>query len=90
MNTITNDQARELLYYWHAGAASAFYQAASAGLVLAWDKLMQELHSMDDGEDKQRLQQWVAKVMPWSSLLCYQGEHYYALPWVHASYIEAM
>ena len=81
MNTSTNEQARELFYAWHAGAASAFYQAASAGLVLSWDKLMHELHSMDDGEDKQRLQQWVTKVMPGSRMLCYQGERYYALPW---------
>ena len=81
MNTITNKQARELFYDWHAGAASAFYQAASAGLVLSWDRLMQELQSMDTGEDKQRLQEWVTKVMPGSSMLCYHGERYYALPW---------
>lgn len=89
MNTITNEQARELFYYWHASADSAFYQAASAGLVLSWDRLTQELHSMDDGADKQRLQEWLSVAMPEASMLCYQGRHYHALPWVHMHYIKA-
>lgn len=88
MNTITNEQARELFYAWHAGASSAFYQAASAGLVLSWDTLVQELQSMDTGENKQQLLDWVSAAMPAASLLCYHGQQYHALPWVQTSYMK--
>ena len=43
------------MYAWHSGMWSAFYQAASSGLVYSWEDLKTEALSMDDPKERDKL-----------------------------------
>ena len=79
---IHNKTARRLFYDWHNGQFSAFYKAASSGLVDDINQLEYEIKSIDCPKDKAKiLTWWKAKKVKLSSVLIINN-FYIALPWV--------
>lgn len=86
-----NSTARQLLYAWHGGMSSAFYAAASSGLVAKWDDLYAEIttcyHSTTTTSDHKqlgRLLEWLTHQRGASTLWVNHpadGRTYSALPW---------
>lgn len=83
---IQNNTARRLMYEWHNGQTSAFYAAASSGLVACFDTLVWECKGMSD-PDKAKLEQWIEhKKKKSKHVYIVQGQSYNVLPWVSRSY----
>jgi hypothetical protein len=82
---IRNNTARNLMYSWHNGMSSAFYSAASSGLVRDWGALLAECESIKGDQDNP---QDYAKLLPWiehqqrkAPRVEVQGSTFYELPW---------
>ena len=89
--TIQHKTARALMYSWHGGMSSAFYQAASSGMVASWDNLLQECQCMRDDpynpQDHAKLLEWIKKQQAKQKkeiVVC--GQAYAALPWIGRTY----
>ena len=79
---IRNKTARQLFYAWHGGQWSAFYKAASSGLVDDINQLENEIKSIDCPSDKAKLTMWwEAKKTKASSVLIINN-FYLVLPWI--------
>lgn len=80
---IRNKTARDLMYSWHGGQWSAFYAAASSGLVASWSDLIQEVCQIDE-PDRIKLREWLEYQMnkPRAVRVCAGGTFYGVLPWV--------
>lgn len=78
---IRNNTARELLYSWHGGQWSAFYAAASSGLVESFVALSDECCRHVSGPDRQKLMQWMMAQQAKAKRVTVQGREYSALPW---------
>lgn len=88
---IQNKTARELMYSWHGGSSSAFYAAASSGLVESFDALLNECEVMKDNpdypHDYQKLTEWIKhKQSRAKTKVIFCGSSYFVLPWVSRSY----
>lgn len=88
---IQNKTARELMYSWHGGQFSAFYAAASSGLVESFDALLNDCETLKDDpnypEDYMKLKTWIEyrkKHAKHKVIVC--GTGYFILPWVSRSY----
>jgi len=84
--TIQNKTARDLLYSWHSGMGSAFYAAASSGLVESFSALACECMTMGDPNERNRLMCWIQKKAMKHTTVVVQGRKYAVLPWVRRSY----
>lgn len=58
---IRAETARKTLYDWHAGQWSAFYAAASSGLISTddWRRIFDECTSMTDERERRDLSYWL-------------------------------
>ena len=83
--TIQNATARRLMYEWHGGMSSAFYAAASSGLVASYMALALECDGMQ-GPDKAKLLSWIIKRQSHKTRVVVSGREYAVLPWVSRSY----
>lgn len=86
MATIQNATARRLMYEWHGGMSSAFYAAASSGLVASFTALALECETVDDAGDRQKLLAWIQKRQANKTRVVVLGREYAVLPWVSRSY----
>lgn len=89
---IRDKTARSLLYAWHGGGGSAFYQAASAGLVADSVKLRNEIETLchhasnvhNTAKDRQELEKLKEWLEPWFSKpsdFVMDDISYIVLPW---------
>ena len=89
---IRNKTARNLLYAWHGGASSPFYQAAGSGLVADWPALSAEVNacyshastSRKDRAELAKLQEYLNTQRKRSVIWIdhpADGKTYSALPW---------
>lgn len=83
---IQNKTARRLMYEWHSGMASAFYAAASSGLVASFVALADECLTMNDPKERQALLNWIQARQTKGVSVVVQGREYRVLPWVSRSY----
>lgn len=88
MATIQNATARRLMYEWHGGGGSPFYQAASSGLVASFTALALECDHVDDPKDRKKLLAWIQKRQTNKTRIVVQGREYAVLPWVSRSYFD--
>ena len=84
---IQSRTARTLMYSWHSGMSSAFYSAASSGLVRDWSALLAECESIkgdpDNPQDYAKLTEWIKHKQAKQKLsIVVQGQSYAVLPWV--------
>lgn len=86
MATIQNATARRMMYEWHGGMSSAFYAAASSGLVASFTALALECNSMDDAKERSKLLAWIQKRQANKLRVVVHGHEYSILPWVSRSY----
>lgn len=86
MATIQNKTARRMMYDWHGGSGSPFYQAASSGLVASFTALALECDSMEDPKERSKLLAWIQKRQANKTRVVVQGQEYAVLPWVSRSY----
>lgn len=88
---IRNNTARNLMYSWHSGMSSAFYAAASSGLVRDWGALLAECESikddLDNPQDYAKLHQWLTYWQYKAKQVIYNNAGFYVLPWVHPNYL---
>jgi len=84
--TIQNKTARNMMYSWHSGMGSAFYAAASSGLVESFSALASECMTIDDQNDRQKLLNWIQQKAIKHNELVVKGRSYGVLPWVRRSY----
>ena len=84
--TIRNSTARNLMYSWHSGMCSAFYAAASSGLVASFVALSNECMTIDDQNDRQKLLNWIQQKAIKHNEIVVMGKAYGVLPWVSHSY----
>lgn len=78
---IQHKTARRIMYEWHGGQCSAFYAAASSGLVACFDELRHECRMIDNpGRDK--LMAWIEKQAQKKTRYIFCGASYTPLPWV--------
>lgn len=87
---IQNKTARKLMYDWHGGQSSAFYAAASSGLVQEWGELLRECETLKDNpdhpEDYRKLVEWINKKRNSQKFsVIVRGVSYSVLPWVSRS-----
>lgn len=74
------------MYEWHGGMSSAFYAAASSGLVASFAELAAECATIDE-PDRARLMAWIQKRQAkFKTEIVYCGRAYRVLPWVSRSY----
>lgn len=86
MATIQNNTARELFYQWHGGMSAAFYQAASAGLVVSYTALATECLTIDE-PDRTKLMCWIQKRQAkFKNVVVVNGIEHFILPWVSRAY----
>jgi len=80
---IRNATARQLLYDWHGGQWSAFYGAASSGLVALTDRdaLLFELDAITSKKDRDRLREWLTDQISKNVHRDTKGRHWIILPW---------
>jgi len=80
---IRSATARQLLYAWHGGQCSAFYAAASSGLVALADRdaLLSELDAITSKKDRDRLRDWLTDQVSKNVRLDAKGRHWIILPW---------
>jgi hypothetical protein len=86
MATIQNETARRMMYEWHGGMPSAFYAAASSGLVASFAQLAAECATIDE-PDRAKLMAWIQKRQAkFKTETVVSGRAYRILPWVSRSY----
>jgi hypothetical protein len=96
---ISNKTARNTLYAWHGGQCSAFYAAASSGLVESFDAIKDEInkciravettkgYTKKDHEQLIKLLDWIKhKESKAKHKVIAAGTSYFILPWVSRSY----
>ena len=81
---IRNDTARQLMYDWHDGQWSAFYAAASSGLVADFDALLADCASINEKNPRRKLTEWIMHRAATCEGKTVNGQFYSVLPW----YIE--
>jgi hypothetical protein len=84
--TIRDKTARARMYAWHSGMGSAFYAAASSGLVASFVALSNECMTIDDQNDRQKLLNWIQQKAIKHNKIVVMGKAYGVLPWVCRSY----
>ena len=82
---IQNKTARKLFYDWHGGQWSAFYKAASSGLVEDINQLENEINSIDCPIDKAKLVMWWKAKKDKAPSVLVINNLYLVLPWVSHS-----
>lgn len=78
---IHNKTARALLYAWHGGQYSAFYEAASSGLVENFDRLIDECSKIDN-PDKGKLMLWIVTKRKKHTEVFISNSWYAVMPWI--------
>lgn len=74
------------MYDWHSGMGSAFYAAASSGLVASFVALSNECMTIYDQNDRQKLLNWIQQKAIEHTEIVIMGRAYGVLPWVSRSY----
>ncbi len=88
---IQSRTARKMMYSWHGGMSSAFYSAASSGLVRDWTALLADCESIkddpDNPQDYAKLLEWLRHWQGKAKQIMYNNTGFYVLPWAHSSYV---
>jgi len=69
------------MYDWHSGQWSAFYAAASSGLVESFSELESECETIDNPTDRQKLREWIHHRKKADTKVLINSRVYVALPW---------
>ena len=78
---IQNKTARRLMYDWHSGIGSAFYAAASSGLLESFDELEIECATISNPTDRRKLREWIHHKKKADTKVLINWRTYVALPW---------
>ena len=78
---IQNKTARRLMYEWHSGQWSAFYAAASSGLIESFCELDTECETIDNPTDRQKMREWIHHRKKADTRILINGRAYVVLPW---------
>lgn len=79
---IQNKTARRLMYEWHSGQWSAFYAAASSGLIESFYELEIECETITNPTDRQKLREWIHHRKKADTKVLINCRTYVALPWM--------
>lgn len=77
---IQHEKPREIMYQWHGGQSSAFYAAASSGLVASFGALVEECDNIDE-PDRTRLKLYILLCQRVAPRVVVLGQEYAAMPW---------
>lgn len=78
---IQNKTARRLMYEWHGGQWSAFYAAASSGLIESFFELDAECETINNPTDRQKLREWIHHKKKADTKTLINGRAFVVLPW---------